>query len=325
MRVKRLTLGVGVGAGLLIGLSSLAWACTSQAWLGDITPTAGPPGTRATVTGKNFAPGPVEIRWNTNGGTVLATASGPSFSVAVTIPEVAPDVYTVVAVARQGTTIIGQASTAFEVTPAAAAERGGYTSSTGDGGQTGGTQARTSTGSARAPGSSGSSTSPADASATTSTEGGDAAFPAEEDAAAPSGSRGVASGGNAQVATTPAGAAGSAAARTASAAALAGTPGGVGAAVPLAGQATPAVASEGRESQAATPSARTVWGDPASGFSDGLAARGASILDDHGSSSGPSHAALGVSALSLGLVALSGGFGLAEARRRRARATTPER
>lgn len=63
-----------------------AWACTASAEL-SATPDAGAAGSRTTVTGFRFeTSSPVEIRWATRGGPVLATTTGPNFNIEVTIP-----------------------------------------------------------------------------------------------------------------------------------------------------------------------------------------------------------------------------------------------
>lgn len=115
-------------AAATLAAASVAWACTAYANI-SITPQTGPPGSEMTVQGRAFAEpatsNPVEIRWGSATGPVLATAPGPSFSVPVTVPDADPGVHTVVALQRdkQGT-LLGRTSAQFEVTdpaPAAAA------------------------------------------------------------------------------------------------------------------------------------------------------------------------------------------------------------
>lgn len=322
-KTRTVALGLGFGAALVMGLGSLAWACTSQAWVGKITPGAGPAGTRATVTGENFVVGPVEIRWNTSNGPLLTTATGPRFSVAVTIPDARPDVYPVVAISRQGGRIVGQSSTAFEVTPANATARGGYSSASGeDATTTPESEATTASGSARAPRSTAST--PGDSpNLESSAEQGAVAFPSEENGPAEPG--GADPGRSELRADSPRRAPATAGSATATASAGAPLAGGVRGSAP-AGQPVAAATSGFAEQQAEPPSARTVWGDPASGFAEGDARRGVSLLDAHnGTATGPSPAALGATALSFGLVAMFSGFGLAEVRRRRASAIAARR
>ena len=101
--------------GLTLAGAALAWACTPQAGIYTNT-TVGPPGTSVTVTGSVFEEGgPVEIYWN-GGGAMLARATGPSFSVAVTIPNAPPDTYTIYAVGRSANgAVAGRASTSFTI------------------------------------------------------------------------------------------------------------------------------------------------------------------------------------------------------------------
>lgn len=69
---------------LLVGAS--AWACTASAEVSAM-PSSGAAGSQTTVTGYRFDTStPVEVRWDTRSGPVLATVNGPNFSVAVTIP-----------------------------------------------------------------------------------------------------------------------------------------------------------------------------------------------------------------------------------------------
>lgn len=101
-----------------LGGASFAWACTASPEIGveglastgiqavpqgsDVAPAAaygGAPGAPATVKGTTFrTDSPVEIRWNDASGPLLATTSGPEFSVAVAIPEDTPGVHSFVAV-----------------------------------------------------------------------------------------------------------------------------------------------------------------------------------------------------------------------------------
>lgn len=83
---------IGVLAVVLASVS-LAWACVPQASL-TLSPTSGAAGSTVTAKGSGFtADQPVEIRWGSKTGPVLKTSTGPSFSVPITIPAVAPGVY----------------------------------------------------------------------------------------------------------------------------------------------------------------------------------------------------------------------------------------
>lgn len=102
---------------LVVGAARSAFACAPSPYL-SVTPSSGWAGSTTTVKGENFQQLDVEIRWNGVTGTVLATTKGPSFSESVTIPNVEPGVYYMVAVARAADGgVKGRASGAFEVTP----------------------------------------------------------------------------------------------------------------------------------------------------------------------------------------------------------------
>ncbi|MGI8407780.1 MAG: hypothetical protein ACR2L3_04650 [Actinomycetota bacterium] len=116
---KRSFIGLFLGLGVLLGLSSLAWACTPLADIRLEVVTA-PSGTEVETTGRGFEPSagpreaPVEIRWENHLGALLATAEGPEFEVDVAIPEAPPGIYYIVAV--QGSQVRARAE--FEVKPA---------------------------------------------------------------------------------------------------------------------------------------------------------------------------------------------------------------
>lgn len=114
---RRSLLFVGaVAAGSVAGAT--AWACVPQPIITSLQPRAsGVPGDRVTVVGENFEPAPVEIRWNATDGPLIEKASGPTFSVAVRIPDGEPGLYTLIALSRQTSgAVIGTARAAFQVT-----------------------------------------------------------------------------------------------------------------------------------------------------------------------------------------------------------------
>jgi len=89
-----------------------------------LTPLSASPGKSVNVTGDSVLPGtPVEIRWNSAQGQPVASTTADdsgSFSVAATVPEVAPGVYYIVASAGAAGQPAPQiARIAFEVTGAA--------------------------------------------------------------------------------------------------------------------------------------------------------------------------------------------------------------
>lgn len=102
------------------------WACVPQPIITSVQPQAsGAPGIRVTVVGENFEPVPVEIRWNATDGPLLGKATGPTFSVAVQIPEGEPGLYTLIALSRQTSGgVIGTARAAFQVTAGREGESG---------------------------------------------------------------------------------------------------------------------------------------------------------------------------------------------------------
>lgn len=107
--------------GLLVGGATLAWACTNQAYI-SVTPTESPPGSQVTVNGDSFLPGAeIEIRWDGHNGTLLGRGQGPSFSESVTVPDVVPGDYVIVARTASGRY---SAPHAFTVTGAESADTG---------------------------------------------------------------------------------------------------------------------------------------------------------------------------------------------------------
>lgn len=286
-RVRRVVItSFAVLAGA-VGLAALAWACTPSAYIA-IGPGSGAPGSSATVTGKGFVPGPVDIRWN---GAALATATGPSFSVDVTIPSASPGVYYIQATATAEGTVAGQASRAFRVSGAPA-----------------GVAAPSPAGSAPA------ASAPAPArekrAATQRGRGG-------------SRSRGESRSGGARQRTSS-----KASQRSPILTTRSGVPAfrdsvpGEGTRARAAGRATGAstAARAGRRPDRG-PSARTASSDLWSGFRAN--AKSATLPSVSGPAGSPGSELIpGVALLAMGILALMGGAGLATARRRRRRATT---
>lgn len=112
MHGPRAVLALCAGIALLLGGSSLAWACTPTARI-TLDPTEGRAGSQVLVTGEDFGP-TVQIHWDSVDGPVLERTTGPSFSVWVTVPDAEPDVYTFVATSTVDGTAY-KASAAFEV------------------------------------------------------------------------------------------------------------------------------------------------------------------------------------------------------------------
>jgi hypothetical protein len=68
----------------------------------QLSPAFGVAGETVTVIGTGFAAAEVEIRWGSESGPQLGTATGPDFFVDVEIPEAEPNSYPIVAVVREG-------------------------------------------------------------------------------------------------------------------------------------------------------------------------------------------------------------------------------
>ena len=94
---------------LAVGVTgaAIAWACTPQATIGLSSAGADASGETVTVTGENWLPpaqsegqAPVEIRWDSVNGPLLATDQGPTINVTIAIPDAQPDTHWVYAVVR---------------------------------------------------------------------------------------------------------------------------------------------------------------------------------------------------------------------------------
>src|SRR5262245_47818366 len=107
MRLRATLLVTAACAGLamlLVGVSS-GYACSGQAILSPLSPEAGPVNSVVTVAGAAWeagtdAEGNVEIHWASATGPVLGRVNGPTFSTTVTVPDVAPGYYLIVAIAH---------------------------------------------------------------------------------------------------------------------------------------------------------------------------------------------------------------------------------
>ena len=97
-------------------LASSAWACVPQPLLTLLPRASGAPGSQVTVDAVAVGDR-AEIRWNGIDGPRLADGTGPSFSTAVTIPEVPPGLYSIVVIERQPDGSVGSTGRAsFQVT-----------------------------------------------------------------------------------------------------------------------------------------------------------------------------------------------------------------
>lgn len=115
--MRRSTKVVFVALVGLMLLGSAAWACTYQPQMFTLNAQSGPRGAQVTATGQGVTRGgPVELRWNSLRGPLLAEAAADdsgSFSLVATIPDAVPDIYYVVAAVGDE----GIARAAFQVTP----------------------------------------------------------------------------------------------------------------------------------------------------------------------------------------------------------------
>lgn len=134
---RRVSRALALSVAAVIAMVSFAWACSPQPNVVGLSLT-GPPQSTVVIQGSGFqtagggsrdseAPAPVTISWNSLGGPQLAVAYASSdggFSVPVTVPNVEPGVYFLVA-SLGG---LGVARTPYEVVAgpdAAGQSRGG--------------------------------------------------------------------------------------------------------------------------------------------------------------------------------------------------------
>jgi hypothetical protein len=208
-------------------LAALAWACSPQSAI-QLSQQAGFAGNNVEVSGSNFANGgSVEIHWNSASGPLLATATGPTFAVTVTVPEEASaDNHLIVAVGqataqfpevhRPASFTVVEPAPAPENAPAREAPpRNGTAGTTSGGGSPGGALTRRATAGAPSPasavggaGDTAAGTDPITSSAPATAEAGGSGAPA---AATAGGARNDA-GSPSEAASRPAAPRGSAAA-----------------------------------------------------------------------------------------------------------------
>jgi hypothetical protein len=271
--------------GVLVTGAAIAWACTPQANIG-VDPGSGMPGTQATVTGSQFASGPVEITWN--GGPVLARANGPNFGVTITIPNSPAETHTIVAVGfEQNGAVAGRARASFTIPGAAGSPNSG-----------GGGSADP----ARSPGGAGTTSG--------DTTGGEASGGGQTSRGASGGERTTPAPGGAARRT------GSGATANGEAAVSSGNSVFADSLAASAGRGEAAISAQagGRPK---SPSARSAAANLWSGFAKGTAP---SLGTAAGAVERGSVPALTLALLGLGLTTVLAGIGLAGARRRRAAA-----
>lgn len=281
---------------------SAAWACTPSADLSLVGASSALPGETVTVEATEFNAGPVEIRWDTATGAVLAAKDGPGFTLTVVVPADATAGVHYLVGAQEGSRNPAapfsvravQAAPAPAPTPLAAADPSPADDPSPQ-----------------------LAVSPAAAAPSPSAATGDVAPGAAQ---APATRQPAATAQTTRPADTARTTTATATAPRTTAATSAGhpTPGGS----PAAPAADVSPAPPG-----ATPSARSVSGDVWSGFAaGGRATDGPSLATPSGAHRGsPSSVpALGAALLAFGLMGLAGGFALIGVQRRRAPAASSE-
>ena len=99
--------------GLVLLTAGPAWAAPEL----RLEPASGEPGDTFTVIGTGFEAGDVELRWDSERGPLLGTATEPEFALDVTVPaDAAPNSHPVVAVMRDGTSL-STSNASFQVMP----------------------------------------------------------------------------------------------------------------------------------------------------------------------------------------------------------------
>lgn len=316
MKARRaIVASMGIAVAVVVA-TSLAWACSPSAYV-EVNPATGPVGSTVTVTGNAFNSGPVEIRWNAISGRSLGTAAGPGFSVGVKIPEAKPGGHVIVVVQYVNGLIVGRSQAAFEVASTEAsgttASGDGATSRSASGGSRTGSTANSGT--ATVPADSGTGTE-AEASPVASATPGATTSSGLAGESAPAAATAESTGGTraAPQGTSSTGRQGAANSNS--------TVSGAGPASLAPSSPAPVddkVPNERSGGAASAPSARTATADLWGGFAGGDSpVAGPGLVGPDAASGSGDSAAIGVGLLSLGLIALGSGFGIAETRRRRA-------
>jgi len=129
--VWRRAAAAGLVLAVTVAVGSMAGVPAGAATQLTLSPASGPPGTEFVITGTGLAALPVEIRWGGLSGPVIATATGPAFTVTAVVPDSPPNSHPVMAVVTDGASV-STSSASFQVTTGAAppAEETTTTSST---------------------------------------------------------------------------------------------------------------------------------------------------------------------------------------------------
>ena len=110
--------GIGLGAATVVATASLAFACSPRCCVGALLSTSGPADSTVQVRGTEFGGTTAEIRWASNDGALLATATGNDWTRTITVPRVAPGFYSIVVLGRDPVTneVVDQTAPTFRVT-----------------------------------------------------------------------------------------------------------------------------------------------------------------------------------------------------------------
>lgn len=124
MTSRRSRISSAIACAFLLSLvgAGVASSCEPGALIQTTTGDSGPSGTEVTVRATHTStystnPDPVQIRWGSPTGQVLATHAGPDFETVVTIPPAPEGTYSIYATGGTGSY---EPRTTFEVTPSPA-------------------------------------------------------------------------------------------------------------------------------------------------------------------------------------------------------------
>ena len=87
-------------------IAERAWACVNLPVLTVLPHPSGLAGSTFSVQGESF-PGPVEVRWNSTEGPLLAKVDNPTAATRIRVPSVAPGLYVVIMLSRLADRTVG--------------------------------------------------------------------------------------------------------------------------------------------------------------------------------------------------------------------------
>lgn len=104
MRGRRVAVLTAAAAAAVLGMASMAWACTNSIRIEAVAPSVERAAASLVVQGAQAVAGStVELRWNRIDGPVLAQARADgagSFSATMDVPQVSPGIYVVTATSQ---------------------------------------------------------------------------------------------------------------------------------------------------------------------------------------------------------------------------------